>query len=256
MSDKRVSFGLAAAVAVTAALLIGGEALPAAVYRGSTTIAFSPQSDFEVTSTGMKADSYNNGGPCPITVGFGGWITTNGPGTVRYAFMRSDGATAPEETLSFERAETKMVRTSWTLDRGFKGWQAIRILSPNQIESNKAEFNTKCDGAVPGFGITEVNLKADRHDYKGPCPMTAGFGGFITASGPGTITYRFIRSDGATSAPKTLRFDKASYAEVRTTWRLGGAGFSSEERWVAIKILTPVDLESNHTRFVVICTPH
>lgn len=255
MSDKRVSFGLAAAFAVTAAFFIQAEVLPTAVYTGSTAIGLSHQSEFQVTSTGMKADSYNNGGPCPITVGFGGWITTSGPGTVRYTFIRSDGATAPEETLSFERAETKMLRTNWTLDRGFSGWQAIRILSPNEIESNRAEFNTKCDGVVAAFGVTEASLKADRHDYKGPCPTTVGFGGFIRASGPGIVTYRFIRSDGATSAPKALRFEKASYAEVRTTWKLGGAGSSSEERWVAIKILSPTELESNHARFMVLCTP-
>jgi len=125
-----------------------------------------------------------------------------------------------------------------------------------ETESNKAEFNTKCDGAAPEFAITQVSLKADRRDYKGPCPTTVGFGGFIRATGAGTVTYRFIRSDGATSAPKTLRFERASYSEVRTTWRLGGRSLSSEERWVAIKILSPVELESNQARFVLICTPH
>ena len=254
MFNRRISLSLCAAFAVSA-LLLNLVAAPSEVQARSDSNASSLQSEFQVTSTGMKADAYENLGPCPISVGFGGWITTNGPGTVRYTFVRSDGATAPEETLSFERAETKMVRTSWTLSRGFKGWQAIKILSPSEMTSNKAEFNTKCDRPVIEFGVTEFGLKADRYDYKGPCPMTAGFGGYIRANGPGIVTYRFIRSDGATGEPKTLRFDKASYAEIRTTWKLGGTGFSSEERWVAIKIISPAEMESNHARFIVICSP-
>jgi len=31
-------------------------------------------------------------GPCPLKVVFNGYITTDGPGTVKYTFTRSDGA--------------------------------------------------------------------------------------------------------------------------------------------------------------------
>jgi hypothetical protein len=230
-------------------------ASPICAVKSSPKWLQEPDAGFRVVETGIKADAYYNSGPCPITVGFGGWITTNGPGVVRYTFTRSDGAAAAEETITFERAGTKQVRAGWTLGRGFKGWQAIKILSPNEVESNRAEFNTKCDVPATEFRVTEVGLKSDRYDYKGPCPITAGFGGYIRASGPGSVTYKFVRSDGGESAPKTIRFDKASYQEVRTSWRLGGAGFSAEERWVAIKILSPVEMESNQARFKVICSP-
>jgi hypothetical protein len=172
---------------------------------------------------------------------------------VRYKFIRSDGAEAPEETLTFEQAGLKQVRTTWTLGRAYKGWQSIKIVSPNEVESNRAEFLVKCDSPPAEFRVTEVGLKADRYDYKQPCPVTVGFTGHIRVSAPGTVTYCFIRSDGATSEPATLTFDKPSYATVKTSWTLGSADFPTEERWVAIRILSPTEAESNRARFLVIC---
>ncbi|HEU4388388.1 MAG TPA: hypothetical protein VFV34_11365 [Blastocatellia bacterium] len=252
MTYRSVLSGVRTAIGFTAVFLLNITASgPVGGVRASSNRdATSPQSAFQVTSAGMKADAYENFGPCPITVGFGGWITTNGPGTVRYTSIRSDGAIAPEETLSFERAETKMVRTTWTLGRGYKGWQAIKILSPNETESSHAEFLVKCDGP-PSGGVPplSVEAKADSYINNGPCPVTVGVGALIKANGACAVTYTFIRSDGASGPKYSVTFESAGSKIVHTTWALG----RSYEGWVGIKILSPVSLESNHAAFIVDC---
>ncbi|MFA7061078.1 MAG: hypothetical protein WC156_09690 [Pedobacter sp.] len=89
-------------------------------------------------------------GDCPAKVVFKGTITVNAPGIVSYIFTRSDGATDTiTKKLKFLAAGSKAVSTTWTLGGAalpnFKGWQAIKILSPNPLESAHADFEVYCD---------------------------------------------------------------------------------------------------------------
>lgn len=115
----------------------------------STLIASAHRRDFTVTEARLAAEDTRMTGPCPINVVFNGYITTDGPGTVRYAFVRSDGATGPTREMVFNAAGTRDVSTSWTVGNltsmpHFEGWQAIRILSPNTLESRRANFTLDC----------------------------------------------------------------------------------------------------------------
>jgi hypothetical protein len=112
------------------------------------------QEDFRVSEAFLKADNAEMIGPCPIKVNFQGYIKTNGPGTVKYTFTRSDGATGPVHVLEFKEAGSQAVSTSWTLGNAstlprFDGWQAIKILSPNYVESNQAWFKATCSKEPP-----------------------------------------------------------------------------------------------------------
>jgi uncharacterized surface protein with fasciclin (FAS1) repeats/photosystem II stability/assembly factor-like uncharacterized protein len=101
--------------------------------------AYAQKQEFRVTEVTLKPDEAKPNGPCPVTVHFAGYITTNGPGTVKYTFTRSDGATAPVFTLEFKAAGTQSVTTDWTLATElpvYDGWQALKVLSPNQMESS------------------------------------------------------------------------------------------------------------------------
>ncbi len=107
--------------------------------------------DFRVTDVSLKPSEPKSDGPCPVTMRFSGSITTNGPGTVKYTFTRSDGATAPVSTLEFKAAGTQTVSTDWTLGDAtalpsYDGWQTITILSPNQLESSRdaGAFSIRC----------------------------------------------------------------------------------------------------------------
>jgi hypothetical protein len=69
---------------------------------------------------------------------------------VKYTFTRSDGATGPVFTLDFDAAGTKTVNTTWTLGgvglMEYAGWQRLKILSPNEIESSAetGSFKISC----------------------------------------------------------------------------------------------------------------
>jgi hypothetical protein len=101
-------------------------------------------------------------------------------------------------------------------------------------------------GKQPGgkFAVTDAKLKADKMKIFGRCPVTIGFTGSITANGAGTVTYTFMRSDGATSPVQTLIFTEAGTQAVSTTWTLGGVGLTSYEGWQSLKILSPNELTS------------
>jgi hypothetical protein len=95
-------------------------------------------------------------GHCPVTIKFSGNITVDKKGTVKYTFIRGDGATGPIYTLDFEDGGTKSVDTTWTLNiPTFSEWLAIKILGPIEIESNRASFKGSCLKAnvMPGLII-------------------------------------------------------------------------------------------------------
>ncbi len=91
-------------------------------------------------------------GKCPAVITFKGHIAVNKPATIQYTFIRSDGATTPIETITFEKAGAKNVSTIWKLGghdlTTYSGWQAIKIISPGPKESKKASFSMKC--TAPG----------------------------------------------------------------------------------------------------------
>jgi hypothetical protein len=102
------------------------------------------QRAFEVTAVSLRADPANYSGPAPGRIQFRGEITANGPGTVRYTFLRSDRARGPVSTLTFEKAGVKEVSTDWLLSGKHEGWQALQVLAPNEVISEKAGFKVEC----------------------------------------------------------------------------------------------------------------
>jgi len=90
----------------------------------------------------VTPDSFN--GKCPKKFYFKGQITSDSAGIVEYKWLRSDGATAPVQTIRFERPGTLGVSSTWTIGRNYTGWKSIQIIAPNTIGSNRASFRLKC----------------------------------------------------------------------------------------------------------------
>ena len=102
----------------------------------------------------------------------------------------------------------------------------------------------------PAFRVVEATLNAAPVTHTGPCPATIRFSGRISAiGGAGTVTYRFVRSDGATGPIQTVAFSGPASRDVTTTWLLG----ASYEGWEQIVILEPQDLKSNRAGFSLTC---
>jgi len=105
----------------------------------------------QITAT-LKAipDSYV--GKCPVTIKFEGQITVKNLKEkslkIQYKFMRSDGAFSPIKTIVFDKDGSKSVSDKWTLGSTdlptYSGWEAIKIVYPQDVESNKANFKLTC----------------------------------------------------------------------------------------------------------------
>ena len=81
------------------------------------------------------------------------------------------------------------------------------------------------------------------------CPSTFTFSGSITVNNPGTVTYRWERSDGASSSPSSTTFGSAGSNIVTTQWTLSAEG----TRWERLHVLTPNDMVSNQASFTLSC---
>jgi hypothetical protein len=87
---------------------------------------------------------------------------------VKYTFTRSDGATSPVFTLHYPEAGVQPITTSWTIgDRRslptYAGWQAIKILSPNVIESSHdaGSFEMTCTAVRQTLDLARPNPTGD-----------------------------------------------------------------------------------------------
>jgi len=83
-------------------------------------------------------------GKCPHTFTFTGFIKSDSAGIVKFQWKRSDGAIAPIKTLRFPKPGVKKVTTTWRLSAEGKRWQALAILAPNKMVSNRAFFTLDC----------------------------------------------------------------------------------------------------------------
>ena len=105
----------------------------------------------------------------------------------------------------------------------------------------------------------------------GACPQVVTFA-FLIASrppNPDLITYRFLRSDGATSTANTMtlgpspspgqggnaQFLAPWQSAIGYKWTLGGPGLPRYAGWVEIEILGPQHLVSMPVNFTVRCLP-
>lgn len=105
-----------------------------------------------------------------------------------------------------------------------------------------------------GFRVIEAFLRADPFEGSAACPVVITFSGRISVvGGSGTVSYRFIRSDGASAPVQSLTFTGPGSQDVQETWTLGGSG-SVVSQWEAIQILDPTPLESAHAAFEITCT--
>lgn len=82
------------------------------------------------------------------------------------------------------------------------------------------------------------------------CPQTFSFNGTLTTNGAGTVTYRWVHSDGFQGPVQSLPFAFASTQNVATdTWSLN----SSFAGWSQIQVLTPNFFASPQANFTLTC---
>lgn len=138
-----------------------------------------------ITAT-LKAIPESYSGKCPTTIKFEGAIKvaniTRPPLKVQYKFIRSDGAFAPVETLTFERDGTKVVSSTWMLGKNYGGWEAIKVVYPQDVESNKANFKIQCEAEAKPQDLTIKIINCPKSAKAGQ-DLGSGFQVMATNSG-------------------------------------------------------------------------
>ncbi len=102
--------------------------------------------------------------------------------------------------------------------------------------------------AMP-FAVTSVVANSTPATFSGSCPKTFTFYATITVNGPGTVTYRWERSDGGYSDVQSLTFSQAGAKIATFQWDLG----QTASGWHRIHILTPYDAASNPVYYTLNC---
>lgn len=101
---------------------------------------------------------------------------------------------------------------------------------------------------APAFQVTSVSSALDQAQ---PNRCNEGFGviGTITANGPGTVSYKWERSDGALPPTQTVTFAQAGTKTVTGSWFLSG----TYSGWLQLHVIAPNEMNSNQTAIVSQC---
>lgn len=118
-------------------------------------IFFSGLMEARVVKVKAEVEPREYSGQCPKRFLFKAVIASDSPGEVVYKWIRSDGAIAPEQKILFRKRGAQTVETYWELGAAGKHWEAVEIIAPNRMVSNKAIFVLKC-GPQTGGLVTQI----------------------------------------------------------------------------------------------------
>jgi hypothetical protein len=216
-------------------------------YSGWTPLRINCRALPPEPSATLHASPSHFTGHCPKKIHFSGTIHFNRSGTVRYRFIRSDGAKGPIKTLHFNQPGTRHVSMDWHLGQSMQnGWVRIKILSPVVRYSPRAYFTLRC---IANASVTDAFIQLAPTQHRGNCPVTINVQGRFRVTGPATVRYRFRRSDGASTPVKTLHADHAGTYDVWSSWTLG----RDYDGWMRLEVLSPTHRFSRRAHFSIRC---
>jgi len=99
------------------------------------------------------------------------------------------------------------------------------------------------------FGATLVTATSAQSIYTGSCPTTFTLNATITANGPGTITYRWDRSDYRWGHIQSMTFDAAGSKSITLNVDFP----ETASGWYKVTILSPNSIESNKVTYTINC---
>jgi WD40 repeat protein len=105
-----------------------------------------------------------------------------------------------------------------------------------------------------GLRVSQIFLHSNPENYSGHCPATITLSGkIIVSGGSGSVTYKFVRSNGPPSSIKTLVFDSPGTKDVTSIWRFGGSINPSPSGSFYLEVLTPQHLRTPEVKFNIKC---
>lgn len=148
---------------------------------------------------------------------------------------------------------------------------SINLKAPNTAGTHRGTYKIRNDSGViftntgiwvqikvvepVAFAVTKVVVTVDDSTFSGACPHKFTFTGKITVNQAGTVTYKWLRSDGASSSEVDLTFASAGTKDVTKNWTFGGAGNTYTDYWQQVEIVSPNSKKSAKALFTLECDP-
>lgn len=202
--------------------------------------------NFAPGATFTKTWRLRNTGTCTWTTGYK-LVFVSGAAMGGPASQALPSNVAPNQTVDISVALTAPTtpgkhKGEWQLENasGARFGLGTTAKSTFWVEINVGGTAT-VTGVPSYFAVTSVQTTAD--PGSGDCPREVKFSAKITVSKAGTVTYYWIRSDGAQSSQQSLDFDAAGTKTITTTWTLGASG-TDVSGWEQVYIDNP-----NHQAF-------
>jgi len=99
------------------------------------------------------------------------------------------------------------------------------------------------------FAVTGVTANISPTIFSGSCPKTFTLYATITASGPGTVTYRWEREDLRYSNIQSINFNAAGTQTTTLQWDFG----ETSSGWIRAHVLTPSEITSLPVYYTLNC---
>jgi serine/threonine-protein kinase len=246
VSGSTVSYAAAGTCVIDANQ--AGNATYAAAPQVQQMIMVSGQNSQSITTTALSSSA--NPSVAGKKVTFTATVRVNPPGTgtpagtVRF----SDGGTLIG-TATLDGSGVATITTSAL---------AVGTHTITASYGGDQNFNASAGGPLTQTVSAKLALTATATvsptSYSGStCPAVFTFSGTIhVSSGPVTVTYKWIRSDGAIAPEHTINFTGSGAQDQSVapeTWTLSANG----THWEAIQIISPGSAQSNEATFTLNC---
>lgn len=182
-----------------------------------------PAEPAEVTDVELTVDQHEYTGRCPVTLEFSARITTNtGPVKADYSWLDVDSNEVSSDSVQFGGPGPQGVTVTHAVEvvESAAIQRTLDVTAPNRFTSDPADATVTC---TP---YAEVTKGGDTFDAgAGLCHMLQ-FDATITVPQDMTVTYEWLRSDGAidTTGPHTVEFSGGGTQTESIpgkTWNLG-----------------------------------
>lgn len=219
----------------------------------SATVQVTPAQPSVAATASANPPSFTGDCTNGVTFTFTAVISVqSGPAVVSYTWLRSDGAIAPPQQLTFPAGgvQQQTVTDTWTLSGTTTGWEAVQWTSPETGQSNHADISLTC--TPPDVTVVASVNPTDYNDRCLPT-TTFTFTAQVTVSrGPAFVAYHWVFSDGHLTADQFMNFPAGGrQTQTQTnTW----SDFFVGDYWGAVVTSQPVRVESNQARFHAICS--
>jgi hypothetical protein len=203
-------------------------------------------------SATLSAEPSIYSGICPAEIKFRGTVTSEKAGRVQYRFIRSDGTLSPVETIEFSTPGAKEVKGLWMAGDAsttlYEGWQAIRIVYPEEVESKEAKFKVTCDQSAPELTVKIWNSPASARPGH---ELGSSFN--VKVTNHGEFDLRDVTIDIVLKKDNSCPISTPNV--IDSTHFLDGAPLKGEREQVSLKAGQQLEIKLNGTSKIPADTP-